>query len=245
MVVPLVVGLAMKDTTDLPVLERLKKISNASSDSELARKLGLSQQSVAKARNTGIVPSSWIPKAATAFNVCTDWLFFGRGPMRPEEDTKQVLLTELRRKTDEIIEKDSGIVMIPMVEARLSAGSGSFETSSVIGRDYAFRRDFIQRKGSLNDMVLMRVSGDSMEPDVCDNDVVLIDQSKKDILPGRMYAVGFEESIYLKRIDNLPGKIILKSANPAYPPVELDVRGDLAEQFRVIGRVLWCGREYK
>ena len=154
-------------------------------------------------------------------------------------------MTELRRKTDEIIEKDSGIVMIPMVEARLSAGSGSFETSSVIGRDYAFRRDFIQRKGSLNDMVLMRLSGDSMEPDVCDDDVVLIDQSKKDILPGRMYAVGFEESIYLKRIDNLPGKIILKSANPAYPPVELDVRGDLAEQFRVIGRVLWSGREYK
>ena len=165
--------------------------------------------------------------------------------MRPEEDTKRALLAELRRKTDEILEKDSDIVMIPMVEARLSAGSGSLETSAANGRDYAFRRDFILRRGNPNDMVLMRVSGDSMEPDVCDNDVVLIDQSKKDILPGRMYAVGFEESIYLKRIDNLPGKIILKSANPAYPPVELDVRGDLAEQFRVIGRVLWSGREYK
>ena len=70
-------------------------------------------------------------------------------------------------------------------------------------------------------------------------------QSKTKIVPGQMYAVGFEESIYLKRIDNLPGKVILKSANPAYPPVELDTRGDLSAHFRVIGRVLWIGREYK
>ncbi len=154
-------------------------------------------------------------------------------------------MDELRKKADNILDSGNDLVMIPMVEARLSAGSGSFETSSIIGRDYAFRRDFILRKGNPNDMILMRVSGDSMEPDICDNDVVLIDQSKKDILPGRMFAVGFEESIYLKRIDNLPGKVILKSANPAYPPVELDVRGDLSEHFRVIGRVLWVGREYK
>ncbi len=84
-----------------------------------------------------------------------------------------------------------------------------------------------------------------MEPEVLNGDVVLIDQGKTRIVPGQMFAVGFEESIYLKRIDNLPGKVILKSANPAYPPLELDVRGDLAEQFRVIGRVLWVGREYK
>ena len=155
------------------------------------------------------------------------------------------LFTELRQRTDRIIAKRDDIIMIPMVEAVLSAGGGSFETSSITGRDYAFRRDFIERKGNPDDMVLMRVSGDSMEPDVLNGDVVLIDQGKTRIVPGQMFAVGFEESIYLKRIDNLPGKVVLKSANPAYPPLELDVRGDLAEQFRVIGRVLWSGREYK
>ena len=59
-------------------------------------------------------------------------------------------------------------------------------------------------------MVLMRVSGDSMEPEIRDGDVVLLDQSKTRIVPGKMFAVGFEESIYIKRIDNLPGKVILK-----------------------------------
>ena len=135
--------------------------------------------------------------------------------------------------------------MIPMVEAVLSAGGGSFETGATIGRGYAFRRDFIQRKGNPDNMVLMRVAGDSMEPEILSGDVVLIDQGKTRIVPGHMFAVGFEEAIYLKRIDIMPGKAILKSANPAYPPMELDIRGQLSDQFRVIGRVLWSGREYK
>lgn len=45
--------------------------------------------------------------------------------------------------------------------------------------------------------------------------MVLIDQSQKDIPLGRVFAVGFEEAIYLKRIDMLLGKVVLKSVNPA------------------------------
>lgn len=179
------------------------------------------------------------------FDICIEWLVVGRGVMRASDSLKFDNIAELRQKTDRIIAKQNDIIMIPMVEAVLSAGGGSLETSAITGRDYAFRRDFIERKGNPKDMVLMRVSGDSMEPEVLNGDVVLIDQGKTRIVPGQMFAVGFEASIYLKRIDNLPGKVILKSANPAYPPLELDVRGDLAEQFRVIGRVLWSGREYK
>ena len=94
--------------------------------------------------------------------------------------------------------------------------------------------------------MLMRVAGDSMQPEILDGDVVLLDQSKLDIIPGRIFAVGFDDSIYLKRIDKQPGKVILKSVNEAaYPPIELDMRGDMAEFFRVIGKVVWSGREYR
>ena len=110
---------------------------------------------------------------------------------------------------------------------------------------YAFRSDFLRRKGNPRRMVLMRVSGDSMVPEIFDNDLVLLDRGQTDITPGRLYAVGFEDAIYIKRIDKLPGKVILHSVNPAYPPLTLDLRGDNAEQFRVIGRVLWSGREYR
>ena len=235
----------MQDTTSELILMRLKNALSAKSDSELGRMLGVSQQAISNAKNNKKLPDSWVRVAAERYNLCTDWLFFGRGPMRPEENPKQVLLAELRKKTNDIIERNNDIVMIPLVDAVLSAGGGSFETTGTPRKEYAFRRDFILRKGNPSDMVLMRVSGDSMVPDVLNGDVALIDQSKTKIVPGQMYAVGFEESIYLKRIDNLPGKVILKSANPAYPPVELDTRGDLSAHFRVIGRVLWIGREYK
>lgn len=79
----------MKLGTEVEVLERIKQASGAHSDQELARKLGLSKQSIAKARTTKSVPSSWIPKAALLFNAATDWLFFGHGPMRPHYSAGQ------------------------------------------------------------------------------------------------------------------------------------------------------------
>ena len=142
--------------------------------------------------------------------------------------------------------EDVDLKLIPMAEARLSAGNGSLEVNGNHERSYAFRIDFLLRKGNPDKMVLMRVAGDSMQPEIMDGDVVLLDQSKTNIIPGRIFAVGFEEAIYLKRIDMIPGKVILKSVNEeAYPPIELDMRGDMAEFFRVIGKVIWSGREYR
>lgn len=72
----------MEDVSELDVLERLHKAAETATDNELAKRLGLSRQSIAKARATKSVPPTWIPRAATLFDVTTDWLFFGRGPMR-------------------------------------------------------------------------------------------------------------------------------------------------------------------
>ena len=221
----------MEDTTYLEVFDRLKKAAGVTSDQELAVSLGLSKQSIADAKSRKTVPPAWIPKAAKLFHVSTDWLFFGTS-----EGKKPAPISTLGC--------DVNLIMIPMVEARLSAGQGSLQTDGNSERSYAFRSDFLYRKGNPASMVLMRVEGDSMQPEIMNNDVVLIDQSKTEIRLGRIFAVGFEEAIYLKRIDMLPGKIVLKSANPAYPPVELDIRDQQRDAFRVIGQVLWSGREY-
>ncbi|EGY27092.1 peptidase S24-like family protein [Desulfovibrio sp. A2] len=138
---------------------------------------------------------------------------------------------------------DCELVMVPMVEARLSAGTGSFETGGDIERRYAFRTDFLLRKGAPSSMVLMRVDGDSMDPYVLNGDVVLIDQSQREPRAGKVYAVGVEDVVYLKRVNAVPGKIILSSYNPDYPPIEVDARGDLSNGIRIIGRAVWVGRE--
>ena len=142
-------------------------------------------------------------------------------------------------KKDNIIPYSSKIRTLRLYSNMVSAGTGNFLDSD----DYTEIEvgDEIPQSADFG----IRISGDSMEPEIMDNDIVLIDQGKRDVTPGRLYAIGFDEAIYLKRIDILPGKVILKSTNAAYPPVELDTRGDCEDAFRVIGRVLWCGREYK
>jgi phage repressor protein C with HTH and peptisase S24 domain len=228
----------MEDTTWSAILERLLVALHANSEAALGPKLGISSQAIYNAKKKQQVPPAWVFQAAKTYGVSADWIFFGR---------KNTLCDT---KKDEIA-KDSSIIcdvdlrLIPMVEARISAGQGSLETSGKSERSYAFRMDFLLRKGNPEQMVMMRVAGDSMEPEIYDGDVVLLDQSQRDVLPGRIYAVGFEDAIYLKRIDKEPGKVILKSMNPNYRPVTLDVREDCAEQFRVIGKVLWSGREYR
>lgn len=146
--------------------------------------------------------------------------------------------------TPEYIEcMDCQLTMVPMVEARLSAGTGSFETGDSVERRYAFRSDWINMKGQASKMVLMRVDGDSMEPQIFNNDVVLVDQSQTKPRAGCLFAVGVEDVVYIKMVDTLPGKIVLKSYNEAYAPLEIDTRGDLADGIRIIGRAVWIGRE--
>ena len=219
-------------------LQRLMQALSVVSDAELARSLGITPQSVCGARKRGEVPPAWIQTCAAQTGVNAHWLFFGSGPMRlPEAADGELPSIQADCETD--------LISVPLAEARLSAGTGSLEVNNHSQGSYAFRGDFLRRKGNPRRMVLMRVSGDSMVPEIFDNDLVLLDRGQTEISPGRLYAVGFEDAIYIKRIDKLPGKIVLNSVNPAYPPVSLDLRGDCAEQFRVIGRVLWSGREYR
>ena len=231
---------AMSDTISFSqTLARLMRALDAASEAELARALGITPQSVSGARKRGEVPPAWIQTCAAQTGVNAHWLFFGSGPMRLPEAAEG----ELPSMQEDC---DTELITVPLAEARLSAGTGSLEVSSNSNEGgYAFRSDFLRRKGNPRRMVLMRVSGDSMVPEIFDNDLVLLDRGQTEISPGRLYAVGFEDAIYIKRIDKLPGKIILHSVNPAYPPQSLDLRGDCADQFWVIGRVLWSGREYR
>lgn len=217
-------------------LGRLMEAANVEKEAEFARLMDINQSSIAAARKRDQIPPGWVEKIADKFNADANWLFFGEGDK---------CLTKMQTSCETSQKSDVDLIMVPMVEARLSAEHGSLQVSGESDRSYAFRSDFLHRKGNPQNMVLMRVEGDSMQPEIMDGDAVLLDQSKTDIRIGKIFAVGFEDAIYLKRIDKVPGKVILKSTNPAYAPLEIDVQGQEQDLFRVIGQVLWVAREYK
>lgn len=258
------------------ILNRMKSVLNAKSDTELGNKMGLKQSAISSAKTRGQIPAVWIVSLTQDDGISADWLLTGKGqpyvgstrektaanlrdrPIPQMENIRQGTAIDAREMrvepealapvvsaaTPEYVEcLDCHLAMIPMVEARLSAGTGSFEVGDSSERRYAFRLDFLTRKGQPSQMVLMRVDGDSMEPQIFNNDVVLVDQSQTKPRAGGLYAVGVEEVVYIKMVDTLPGKIVLKSFNDAYPPLEIDARGDLADGIRIIGRAVWIGRE--
>lgn len=62
------------------IIDRLKRALNATSDSELARLIGVSQQAVSSARK-GKMPEAWARIALSRFGISADWLYTGSGAM--------------------------------------------------------------------------------------------------------------------------------------------------------------------
>ncbi|NDV27890.1 helix-turn-helix transcriptional regulator [Desulfovibrio sp. JC010] len=207
--------------------ERLKEQTDISTQAQLARELGVGRAAVSLVKKKGAVPPRWILELSVRYNLDSTWLESGVGSPRAEVNAAEF--------ADEF-------ARIPKVAARLSAGGGSFETGGEIEGFYAFRKDWIGSKGNPTDMVLMEVYGNSMEPELKEGDIVLLDQSRKDILAGGIYAVGVEDTVMVKRVEKRPGQVVLHSDNKDYTPIHLG--GDELENVRVLGQVVWVSREY-
>lgn len=249
------------NTTNSDTLDRLLQGAGLRRDSQLAELLDVSPQAVSQARRKGRIPDRWVLKIAAQFGLSTDWIFFGdenhqshasspmhssafsnKTPSSPRHGAvpgKRSFFGEIPDGEDSI-----GLVMVPLVAARLAAGKGSLETDGNVLSYFSFRQDWLCRKGDPEKMVLMKVCGDSMEPDIRHGDMVLVDQSKSQIYGHAIYAIGINEEIYIKQVETLPGEtLVLRSRNPEYSPISVDLHGDLADSVRVIGRVIWCCRE--
>jgi phage repressor protein C with HTH and peptisase S24 domain len=208
-------------------LQRVFDATGITSQTELAKALKVNRSAITQARNKGSIPDKWILQLYRSFGLNPDWVETGSG---------QTFLGESPFD-------DSEFENIPKVKARLSAGGGSFEAGSEIKGYYAFRKDWLSTKGTINKMVLMDIFGNSMEPEIKDGDTILIDESQKDILAGAIYAVGVDDTIMVKRLEKHPNKLVLLSDNTDYSPIYL--QGTEIDSVRIIGKVIWIGRELR
>lgn len=134
----------------------------------------------------------------------------------------------------------SGMHMVPKVQARLSAGGGSFEVEAQVLDSRAFEHSWLRAMGNPAEMVLMDVVGNSMAPGICDGDTVMVDQGQKEFTFGSIYAVGHGDTVLVKRILRSKDGIALVSDNTDYAPILL--QGDELDSFRSIGKVVWLCR---
>ena len=221
-------------------LARIYQSLGTEKDSVLAVSLGIKQPSIAAAKKRQQIPGGWIETLAKKHGLNANWLLFGDGSIYRDKTTPGQYKEEGNLLLDET---GAEMQFVPLVEARLSAGHGSLETSAGIQRQYAFRGSFLRRRGNPAHMVLVRVSGDSMAQEIKNDDMVLIDQSQKEVRPGKVYAVGVEDMVYLKQVDARPGQVVLSSVNEKYEPIYIDTLDDSESRIRIIGRAVWTCRE--
>ena len=205
-------------------IKRLREATIITSQASLAKTLSISRAAITQAKKNDSIPIKWITELSRLFNVNPDWLEKGTG--------SKVLSQNIYHEI---------FLQVPKIKARLSAGGGSFETEPEIKEFYSFRKDWLSKKGKARDMVLMDIFGNSMEPELKEGDTVLIDQSQRAVLAGAIYAVGFDDTIVVKRLEKRPKELVLLSENERYPMMRF--RDEEMDNVRIIGKVIWVCRE--
>lgn len=160
------------------------------------------------------------------YSISFKWLMAGVGPMKSAETEVAPILGEFS--------------YIPMVEAQLSGGNGSFIVSEEIKEYCAFRTEWLFNSlGSPKGKYLLSVAGDSMSPTIQNGDTVMLDTTATHIFDGNIYALRMDDTILIKRLALRPGEkvLVISDNREEYEPYEA-ARKDI----HVLGRIVWFAR---
>lgn len=134
---------------------------------------------------------------------------------------------------------DPDFIQVPMVTLRLSAGVSGFQTEPDRrdGGTLGMRRNWVERSG-LNpaSLIAIQVKGDSMEPSLYEDDIVVINTVDTRPVDGAVFAVNYEGEAVVKRFSRDAGDWWLTSDSPDQRKHHRKIcRGDACI---IIGRVV-------
>ncbi|SPC17363.1 putative phage repressor [Cupriavidus oxalaticus] len=130
-------------------------------------------------------------------------------------------------------------VLVTRIDVELSAGNGK-ETWHIEEKEpLPFQADYIRRLDAKpKNLVAVKVTGDSMEPRLFDDDSVIVDRADTRVpANGGVFALVYAGEMLVKRLFQLPGGIlkIVSDNHERYEPIIL--QPDQVEHISVVGRV--------
>ena len=135
---------------------------------------------------------------------------------------------------------------IPEVDVEASAGPGVIADEFVAERARWFLPEgMIRYEGDAapGAIRVLRVRGESMEPELSEGDRLLVDTARRVPETGEMFVLWDGNGLVVKRVEHTPRDgtapaLRLKSANPDYADYTC-----LAEDVHIVGKVLWTVRK--
>lgn len=193
--------------------EAAKLLKGIEGQSDVARAMNASPQTINNWEARGISKSGML-KAQAVFGCSATWLDTGAGQMMlaPPDDPgiPGSMRVELRD------DSSSDYYKIPKVQLRLQAGINGVQTEpdNSDGGLVSIPRDWADREGyHPTQLLATKVRGESMEPALYENDVIVINLSDKKPLDGEVYAINYEGEAIVKRMSRDAGEWWLMSDN--------------------------------
>ncbi len=130
--------------------------------------------------------------------------------------------------------------LIPLYDVRAAAGHGALAEDRDAAEHWAFSRAWLSRevRVAAERLKLVTVAGDSMEPDLHDGDVVMIDVGDVESLREGVYVFSLGGHVYVKRLVLHNEHLIVISRNrDLFPPMAISTMRENST-FHLIGRVV-------
>lgn len=139
------------------------------------------------------------------------------------------------------IGEDKTVFRVEILDISASAGGGFIQGSDVIdvirSIEYNNERAMAMFGGRAPDSVkVINVRGDSMAETIEPGDLLFVDISVNSFDGDGIYVFGFDDKIYVKRLQMIPDKILVISDNPRYREWSLDKTNE--HRFYVYGKVM-------
>ncbi len=197
-----------------------------------------------------------VARLATVLGISLDWLVFGTvslpvtpsGYKNPDGGQGKMGATALHESVPVYGAKtpEPEFLPVPRLSVRASAGNGSLITEEEQLGALAFRREFLRSISSrVQDLVAIEVDGDSMSPTLLPGEVILVNiaAAKRAVRDG-IWVIRIGDSVLVKRLQVLGrDRVMVRSDNPQFEAYERKL-GDDADEFQILGQVVWGGRRY-
>lgn len=186
---------------------------------DLAKRSGLNQSTISDLEVGKSQGTTALASLAAALGVNALWLETGKGAMQAShvDEAASGLPPGLLFRVQAPDEEDDGYSEIPMVKLRLSAGISGYEVEPerFAGGTARVPKDWLERTGFTRDhLIAVRVRGESMEPALYEDDLVVINTADTKPVDGQVYAVNYEGEPVIKRLSRDAGRWWLMSDNP-------------------------------
>jgi phage repressor protein C with HTH and peptisase S24 domain len=137
-----------------------------------------------------------------------------------------------------------GFAAIPELDVRASAGAGALNDGLEDAKaTWLFSETMIRHefRAQPEDLRVITIDGDSMEPLLSSGDRILVDTSQRVPVPPGIFVIWDGMGIVAKRVEHIPNSdpaiVVIKSVNPAYQTYERH-----AEEVHIVGRVIWAAK---